>query len=59
MSLSSIDRQVPEIQNQLVKSSRNIYRYRKRFQKQSSVNMRKQARFHIKDKNLAAGCRRD
>lgn len=55
----NLDSFFAETQNIVVKSFRDMYRYRKRFKQQNPVNGRKQARFHIKDKDLAAGVRRD
>ena len=55
----NLDSFFAETQDILVKSFRNMYRYRKRFHKGDTAKGRKQARFHIKDKDLAAGCRRD
>lgn len=59
MAGKNLDSFFAETQNILVKSFKNFYRYRKRYKGQVEANGRKQARFHIKDKNLAVGCRRD
>lgn len=55
----NLDSFFAETQNIVVKSSRDMYRYRKRYKKGLVPSGRKQARFHIKDKDLAAGVRRD
>lgn len=59
MAGKNLDSFFAETQDIVVKSSRNMYRYRKRFKKQVEANGRKQARFHIKDKDLVSGERRD
>lgn len=55
----NLDNQFAETQNIEVKSSRNMFRYRKKFKKGQVANGRKQSRFHDKTKNLTAGVRRD
>jgi hypothetical protein len=55
----SLDSQYDEEQDVTVKSSRDMYRYRKRYKQEDTDKGRKQARFHIKDKDLSSGDRRD
>lgn len=55
----NLDNQFAETQDITVKSSKGFFRYKKKFKKEVEANGRKQGRFHIKDKDLAAGERRD
>jgi len=55
----NLDSLFDEEQDIVVKSSRDMYRYRKRYKQEDTDKGRKQSRFHIKDKDLATGVRRD
>lgn len=55
----SLDSQFDEEQDKVVKSSRDMYRYKKKYKQGDTEKGRKQSRFHIKDKDLSAGTRRD
>ncbi len=59
MTGKNLDSFFAETQDIEVKSSRNMFRYRKRFHKGVEANGRKQGRFHQKDKDRSAGVRRD
>lgn len=54
MSKKNIDDNFPETQDTIVKSSRSLYRYRKRFKKGDESKGRKQSRFWMRDKTLRA-----
>jgi len=56
--MGKLDSAVAETEDTIVKSSRDMFRYRKKFKDGVSTG-RKQARFHDKSKNLPAGTRRD
>ena len=55
----NLDSLFAETQDIEVKSSRDMFRYRKKFHKGDTAKGRKQGRFHDKTKNLSAGVRRD
>ena len=55
----NLDRTFAETQDIVVKARHGFYRYRKKFKQQTEAKGRKQGRFHIKDKNLSTGERRD
>ncbi len=59
MTGKNLDSFFAETQDIEVKSSRDMFRYRKKFKAGVEANGRKQARFHQKDKNRSAGVRRD
>lgn len=55
----NLDRTFAETQNIEVYADKKMFRYRKRYKKQTEGNGRKQGRFHQKDKDRTAGIRRD
>ncbi len=55
----NLDSLFAETQDIEVKSSRDMFRYLKKFKGQVEANGRKQARFHQKDKDRGTGTRRD
>lgn len=55
----NLDSFFAETQNIIVKSFNNMFRYKKKFKQETEAKGRKQGRFHIKDKDLPAGVRRD
>jgi len=55
----NLDSFFAETQDIIVKSFNNMFRYRKKFKQGVEAKGRKQGRFHIKDKDLPAGVRRD
>jgi len=55
----NLDSQFPETQDVVVKSAYDMYRYKKKYKQGQVAKGRKQARFHIKDKDLPANVRRD
>lgn len=55
----NLDNEFAETQDITVYAKHGFYRYRKRFKRQVEANGRKQGRFHIKDKDLSTGERRD
>lgn len=59
MAGKNLDSFFAETQDIEVKSSRNMFRYRKKFKQQNTAKGRKQGRFHDKTKNLTTGVRRD
>lgn len=59
MGAKNLDNLFDEEQDKIVKSSSNMFRYKKKYKKGNILNGRKQARFHIKDKDLPDGVRRD
>ena len=50
----NVDGQFDETQDEIVKSSKGFYRYRKRFKQQDTAKGRKQGRFWMRDKTLRA-----